>query len=749
MSFGVNRRRFITVMLSATGALVVGLRDAGAEVKPTVPIDLLGDALTSLGPFVRIERNNRVVIGARGCEIGQGVITSLPMLIAEELDADWNRVHVEQLNYGYETGPNGARNRYGDQFAGGSTSIPDAFVELRQVGAVARWLLMEAAAQQWQLPHERLSTESGYVIHPDGTRLTYAELVERAADITPPTDPLPLKDPKDWKILGKPTRTADALAIVTGKAQYGIDTYFSDALVAVVSRCPHFGGTLVDFDASETHKIAGVRDVFALEGPKGDEPITQNLAACVVVLADNTWAALQGRDKLKIEWKPGPWAEESNASLLAKAEDVLKTDGIVVRQDGDYAAAKKAAKKTVEARYRVPFLAHATMEPPHALLRIDNDSALLVAALQNPDNASEVIAAISGLPREAIEIHLTRCGGGFGRRLKSDFIAEAAMIAKKAGKAIKLMWTRTDDLQHDFYRPWGVHQMSATLDKKNELTGFAHMCAATPRFAREPDAKKRPLNDGCLEADDFPAGLVPHLDKRFFAVDSGMPRGWWRAPLHTFHAFAVQSFIDEIAVETKQDAVALRLKMLGDARELDYHGHGGPKFDTGRLAAVLNRCAETIDWKRKRTDGRGVGIACHFTFGGYTAHAFEVGMENGELKIHRAVCVVDVGRVVNPNGVEQMMLGGTIDGLSTALNLQITVKDGQVQQSSYADYNIARLAQMPADVEVIILPSEAKPSGAGEMGVPSVAPALANAIFAATTVRVRNLPLLPELMRKL
>jgi isoquinoline 1-oxidoreductase beta subunit len=587
------------------------------------------------------------------------------------------------------------------------------------------------------------------VIHPDGTRLTYAELVERAAAIDPPSQPLPLKDPKDWKILGKPTKTADALAIVTGRAQYGIDAYFADALVAVVARCPHLGGSLESFDPAEARKVSGVRDVFALDGPTGKEPIARNLAPGVVVLADNTWAALQARDKLKIVWKPGPWADESTAGLVAKAEEALKGDGHVVRQDGDFAAARKAAKRTVEARYRVPFLAHATMEPPHALLRMDADGAVLVASLQNPDDASETIAAISGLPREKIQIRLTRSGGGFGRRLKNDYVAEAAMIAKKAGKPVKLMWNRTDDLQHDFYRPWGLHALSATLDKKNELTGFAHLCAATPRFAREAGGDKRGINDGCLEADDFPAALVPNLDKRFFAVESGMPRGWWRAPLHTFHAFAVQSFIDEIAVETKQDAVALRLKLLGEPRELDYRGHGGPKFDTGRLAAVLTRCAEAIEWSRKRTDGRGVGIACHFTFGGYTAHAFEVEMVNRELKIHRAVCVVDVGRVVNPNGVEQMMLGGTIDGISTALNLQVTVKDGQVQTASYADYPIARLAQMPAEVEVIQIASEAAPSGAGEMGVPSAAPALANAIYAATTVRVRNLPLMPELMRKL
>lgn len=746
---GLTRRQFISVMLSASGALVVGVRSAAAAVTPQVPMDLLGEPLTSLGAFVRVERNNRIVIGARGCEIGQGVITSLPMLIAEELDADWNRVRVEQLPYGYEVGPDGPTNRYGPQGAGGSTSITDGWKDLRQAGAVARWLLVEAAAQHWQLPHERLDTEAGHVVHPDGTRLPYAELVERAAGILPPAEPVPLKKPAQFRVIGKPARTIDARAIVTGRATFGIDSYLGGALVAVMKRCPHLDGSVESVDDAETRKVAGVREVFVIDGPVPGSSFDTNLAAGVAVVADNTWAALKGRNALKVNWKPGPWAEESAAKLEAQAAEALKGDGTVVRSDGDMAAARKAAKRTLEARYQVPFLAHATMEPPHALIKLEPDRALFIGALQNPDGASSVIADLTGLPREKIEIRMTRAGGGFGRRLENDYVAEAVMIAKKAGKPIKLFWTRDDDLAHDFYRPYGLHQLSATLDRKNQVTGFAHLCAATSMNYRIARKKERPPGAGCLEADDFPAGLVPNLDKRFFSLESGLPRGPWRAPLHTFHAFAVQSFIDEIAVETKQDAVDLRLKLLGEARELDYSGHGGPKFDTGRLAAVLTRCADAIDWKRKRTDGRGVGIACHFTFGGYAAHAFEVSVDGRDLRIHRAICVVDVGRVVNPLGVDAMMVGGTIDGISTALNLAITLKDGQVQQSSFGDYPIGRMAQMPNEVEVIVLPSENEPSGAGEIGIPSVAPALANAIYAATTVRVRKLPILPELGRRL
>jgi len=327
-------------------------------------------------------------------------------------------------------------------------------------------------------------------------------------------------------------------------------------------------------------------------------------------------------------------------------------------------------------------------------------------------------------------------------------VAEATLIAKAAGKPVKLVWTREDDLQHDFYRPFGVHALSAALDKKKNVVAWSHRCAATPRYRGDPP-KDRPPYIFCIEPDDFPAGLVANLEKSFFPVASGMPRGAWRAPIHTFHAFAVQSFIDEIAVATKQDAVQLRLNLLGEPRKLPYSGHGGPTFDTGRLANVLRLAAEVIGWNDKRNDGHGIGIACHFTFGGYAAHAFEVSVEKNQLVIHRAVCVADIGRLINPLGAEAQMMGGTIDGISTALNLAITVKDGQVQQHNFPDYPLLRMAQAPQNIEVHIVESTEEPSGAGEIGIPSVAPALANAIYAATTVRVRKLPIMPELLRML
>ena len=654
-----GRRRFLQFGLTASGALLVGFQRHAAAVRATIPPELLGDDLTQLTAFVMIERDNRVVIGARGCEIGQGVITSLPMLVAEELDVEWSKVRVIQLPYGYEVIDGKPGNRYGDQFAGGSTSISTGWKDLREAGATARWLLVLAAANAWRVDAESLQTEAGHVLHADGRKLSYGALARMAAGLVPPAKPVPTKNPKDFNLVGKPTLTVDGRGIVTGQVRYGIDESLSGALVAVVLRCPYLDGSLESLDDSEARKIPGVRQVVTIEGPKSEDLFDGPLAAGIAVLADDTWAALQGRNALKPVWKQGPWADESSAMLAARANALLDAgiDGIEVRIDGDMEASRKQARHTITARYEVPFLAHATMEPPGALIELRKDGALLVASMQNPAGASRTISRLTGLAREKIEIRLPRSGGGFGRRLQNDFVAEAVLIAQKAGVPVKLMWTREDDLTHDFYRPFGVHAMSATLDRSNRISGWSHRCAATSRTYRAEGMQDDPAWTGTLEADDFPAGLVDDLEKIYYSLPSGMPRGWWRAPLHTFHAFAVQSFMDEIAFEIRRDAVQLRLQMLGEPREIPYSGHGGPQFDTGRLANVLKVCAEKIRWSEKRTDGRGVGIACHFTFGGYSAHAFEISMQGDKLIIHRAMCVVDVGRVVNPLGLEAQIMG--------------------------------------------------------------------------------------------
>lgn len=746
----LSRRQFLRVSLTATGGLLVGLRSADAHAQ-ALPLDLLGDDLTSLTAFVMIERDNRVVIGARGCEVGQGVITSLPMLIAEELDVDWSQVRVHQLPYGYVEVDGQPGNRFGNQSLGRNSSIAEGWNDLRRAGAIARALLLRAAANVWAMPVEQLATRSGRVVAPQGNILTFGALSRSAAALTPDDVEPVLKSPDDYRILGKPTRAVDARNLVSGRTRYGIDDYLVGAMVAVVLRCPYLDGTLDSVDDGDARKVVGVRDVFAFEGPGTDQAFDGVLAAGVVVLGENTWAALQGRAALKATWLQGPWAAESSVALAASAHALLDAgiDGIPVRTDGDLVASRTRARHQVSARYELPFLAHATMEPPGALIDVRKDSVLLIASLQNPDGASRLIASLTGVARASIEIRLPRSGGSFGRRLSNDFVAEAVRIAQRAEKPIKLVWTREDDLAHDFYRPFGVHALSATLDRNNRVAGWSHQCAATPRNTRSVERGDEPAWIGSLEPDDFPSGLVANLDKRFFPLGSGMPRGDWRAGGHEFHAFAVQSFIDEIAFDVRRDAVALRLEMLGEAREIPYSGHGAEVFDTGRMADVLKQCAERIQWGARRSDGRGVGIACHFTAGGYAAHAFEISMQGENVRIHRAVCVVDVGRVINPLGLEAQVIGATIDGLSSALNLAITVRDGQVQQKNFADYPLLAMRGIPEQLDVHLIASTRDPVGGSDVAIASVAPALANAIFATTTVRVRKLPLMPELRRML
>ncbi len=745
------RRRFLRVALSASGALVVGFsgRDARAA-DASLPPELIGDELMSLGAFVMVERDNRVVIGARACEVGQGARTSGPMLVAEELDVDWAQVRVIQLGYGHGEVDGKPVDRYGTQSGGLPADLERDWNDLRAAGAVARTLLLRAAADVWQVPVESLRTQSGHVVDRDGRRLSYGALARSAASLQAAADAVTLKDPADFRLVGKPTRTSDAAAIVRGRTRYAGDEFLTGMLVAVVARCPHAGGTLEVADEAAARKVPGVRDVVRFDAPAtGASPLAP-LAAGVAVLADTTWAALQGRARLAPTWKPAQATSASSTELLARAHERLDADepGMLVRKDGDLAASRKRARHRMKARYELPFLAHAMLEAPATVVELRQDGALVIAAVQDPDAASRLVSDLTGLPRASIEIRLPRGGGSFGRRLANDFVAEAVIVAKLAGKPVRLVWTQADDLGHDFYRPLSVHALSATLDRGNRIAGWSHDCAGTPRNDRGKATSGVPEWDGCLDADAFPAGLVANFEQHFHALESSVPRGAWRATADTAQAFATQSFIDEIAFEMRRDAVALRLELLGDARVVAAT-NGGPGLDTARMAEVLKRCAEAIQWNTRRTDGRGVGIACHAWAGGYAAHAFETSMDGEKLRIHRAVCVIDAGRIVNPLGLEGEIGAATVDGIATALHLAITTRDGEVQQRSLQDYRLIAMAHAPARVEVHLVESTAAPVPAGDLAFNSVAPALANAIFATTTVRVRKLPLMPELLRML
>lgn len=741
MSSGITRRQFLSISAGAAGALIVGWRDAGAQ--QNLPYVGARSEPQQLNAFVRIERDGTVIIGARGCEVGQGVKTSLPMLIADEMDLDWKRVRVEQLAYGYLDGDNGASDQFGNQGIAGDGS-PAAWDELRQAGAVARWLLVQAAAQQWNLPVERLHTEAGDVIANDGRRIDYGSVAALAATLDPPSDKLPLKPASLWRIIGKPTATVDARDIVLGRSEYANDAYLADALVAVMVRCPYLDGTLDQLDDAQARAVPGVRKIIVLAGPKPELPFDSLLAAGIAILADNTWAALQGRKKLKIIWKPPAGHAESSTTLATTASALLDAnkDGIVARNDGDFASALKKSSMQVSARYTLPFLAHATLETPNALIHVQKNKVLLIAGLHDPDGASHLLHDITGVARDKIEIRLPRSGGDFGRRLHNDFVAEAALIAQSVDVPVKLLWLREDDLQHDFYRAFGVHELQAGLDRHRKITAWSQHCAATPRNFRDTAMREMPVYANCLDPGAFPAGVVANFEQTFFPVASRMPRGDWLGA-EGFSAFAVQSFLDEIARTAKLDPVELRMDLLKPARVL----HDG--LDTGRLAAVLQLAADKIEWKRKRYNSHGLGIACHAAGGAYAAHAFEVSVQGDKLVFHRAICVADVGRVLNPLGLEAQLMGSTIQAISSALYLAITLKNGQVQQQGFADYAPMRMAQAPSEVESFTIESDADPIDANDIVVASAAPALANAIYAATTVRVRKLPLMPELLRLL
>jgi isoquinoline 1-oxidoreductase beta subunit len=729
----LNRRAFLQVAAAGAGGMVVAFYN---DVDPA-------GATAGFRPngYVRVDADGTVTVWAKNPDMGQGIKTSLAMMIAEELDADWPRVRVEQADVNHAW--------YGGQGAGGSDGTPSDGPLGQRAGATARAMLVAAAAAQWGVAVDECDTDRGVVRHRTTKRtLSYGQLAAAAAALPIPSE-VPLKDPLRYRIIGRPARGVDTPKIVTGKPIYGLDVHVPGMLYAVIEKCPVHGGRPAAVDPRGALAIPGVKRVFAFEGRENPT----HLRPGVGVVATSTWAAMRGREALRVTWDEGPGRDESTATLSAQFRRLAESPGKVLADRGDVASAFASARTKVDVIYEAPFLAHATLEPQNCVAQVRDGRCEVWGPLQMPTSGAEVIAGALGIPRENVTIHMTRIGGGFGRRLMSDYAVEAAVISREVGAPVQVVWSREDDLRHDYYRPAGYHHVRAALDEGGRIGVWHHHLITTSRntYRRGPQPEDTetygllaPVNPDAKKqfAYDFQPTLIPNCRVEYTEALTNVATGAWRAPSHNFNAFVIESVVDELAHAGKVDPVALRLAYYGSRADVPYEGDDPSPFDPGRLAGVMKLAVERSNWGSPVPKGRGRGLAVHFTFGSYAAEVAEVSVDaQNRLRVHRVVAAVDVGIAVNPLNVEAQTQGGIIDGLSAAMFGEITIDRGRTQQASFEDYQLLRNRDAP-QIEVHIVPSTAKPTGFGEIALPPIAPAVANAIFAATGRRIRRLPLI-------
>jgi len=714
----VSRREFLQATLVAGGGLLLGTR-LGASGRPA------GQAAEgTLNAWIRIAPDGSVTIMAQNPEIGQGVKTMLPMIIADELDVDWKDVRIEQA--GLDT------VNFKSQFAGGSTATPNHWLAMRQVGAAGRALMVGAAAATWGVPADECSTASGVVRHArTGKSLKYGALLAKAATLpAPDLATVRLKDPKEFKIIGQRIRGVDNHKIVTGTPLYGIDVSVPNMRYAVYLKCPVFGGTVQSANLDELKGLWGVQQAFVLEPGAGGA--LNGLLGGVAIVAETWWAARKARERLKVVWNEGATAAQSSAGFAAKAAELSKQPPQrSLKKDGDPDAALASAAKLVKAEYSYPFLAHAPLEPQNCTAQYSNGKLELWAPAQTPASGRALISRTLGIAEADITIHMTRVGGGFGRRLNNDWMVEAAAIAKQAGVPVKLLWTREDDMQHDFYRPAGFHYFSGGLDAAGKLTAWRdHFVSfgTVERFA----------SSAGISATEFPQRFVPNFALDASVMPLGVPTGALRAPGSNGIAFANQSFLDELALAAGKDPLQFRLELLAAGEAIT-----GDTVHPARMRGVLELVAERSGWAgRARAKGSGMGIAFHYSHLGHFAEVVQVTVSRqGALAINKVWVAGDIGsEVINASNAENQVQGAVLDGIAEALAQEITIERGRTVQSNFDNYELLRLTKAPP-VEVHFRKTDFPPTGLGEPALPPVVPALCNAIFEATGKRIRALPI--------